>query len=111
MTHIAPIDSYLAAEYVVHDGEREIVVRIGQSSAELNQFLDAHGTHQGVFITAANPRSQQQSDADNDAANAEMLRLLNERGFVTLPHTGRSTEDAWAEEGFFVLDLARDDAL
>jgi Protein of unknown function (DUF3293) len=111
MSHIAPIDSYLAAEYVVHDGEREIVVRIGQSSAELDQLLDAHGAHQGVFITATNPYSQQQSDAVNNAANEQMRRVLDGRGLVALPHTGRSPDGDWSEPGFFVLDLAPDGAL
>jgi Protein of unknown function (DUF3293) len=106
-----PIDSYLAAEYVVHDGEREIVVRIGQSNPELDALLGAHGAHHGVFITAANPRSQPQSDEVNHAANERIRQTFTERGLVALPHTGRSPAGDWSEPGFFVLDLARDDAL
>jgi hypothetical protein len=111
MTPTAPIASYLAAEYVVHDGGREIVVRIGQANPELDSLLDARNAHHGVFITAANPRSQPQSDAVNNAANERMRPILAERGLVALPHTGRSTDDDWSEDGFFVLDLAPDDAL
>src|SRR5215211_7857513 len=109
MTQSPPVDSYLAAEYVVHEGGREIVVRIGQTNAELDVLLDARGAHHGVFITAANPRSQQQPEDVNDAANEQMRHVLQERGLVALPHTGRSTVDDWSEQGFFVLDLARDD--
>jgi hypothetical protein len=111
VTQNAPIASYLAAEYVVHDGERKIVVRIGQSNPELDTLLDAHNAHHGVFITAANPRSESQPDAVNHAANDRMRRIFDKRGLVALPHTGRATDDDWTEPGFFVLDLARDDAL
>jgi hypothetical protein len=111
MTQSAPIDSYLAAEYVVHDGGREIVVRIGQSNPELDALLDAHHAHRGIFITAANPRSESQPDAVNHAANDRMRRIFDKRGLVALPHTGRATDDDWTEPGFFVLDLTRDDAL
>jgi Protein of unknown function (DUF3293) len=111
MTHAAPIDSYLAAEYVVHDGGREIIVRIGQSNPELDALLDARHAHHGVFITAANPRSESQPDAVNHAANERMRRVFDKRSLVALPHTGRATDDDWTEPGFFVLDLARDDAL
>jgi Protein of unknown function (DUF3293) len=105
VTQTAPISSYLAAKYVVHDGGREIIVRIGQTNIELDSLLDAHGAHHGVFITAANPRSQPQPGEVNHAANERMRRLLDERGLVALPHTGRATDDDWSEEGFFVLDI------
>lgn len=111
MTQTAPISSYLAAEYVVHDGGREIAVHIGQANPELDALLDARHAHHGVFITAANPRSESQPDAVNHAANERMRRILTERGLVALPHTGRATDDDWSEEGFFVLDLAPAEAL
>jgi Protein of unknown function (DUF3293) len=111
VTQTAPVASYLAAEYVVHDGGREIVVRIGQTNVELDALLDARNAHHGAFITAANPRSESQPDAVNHAANERMRQLLDGRGLVTLPHTGRSTDDHWTEEGFFVLDIIPADAL
>jgi hypothetical protein len=107
----APIASYLATDYVVLDGAREIVVRIGESNAELDALLVAHGANHGIFITAHNPRSEPQEDAINNAANKMMRAILFERGLVALPHIGRSPDGDWIEHGFFVLDLAPYDAL
>jgi hypothetical protein len=108
---MSPIDAYLAAEYVVLDDEREIVARIDQANPDLDALLDARAARHGVFITAANPRSEVQSDAVNRAANDQMHRRLTERGFVALPHIGREPGSGWIEEGFFVLNLAPKDAL
>jgi hypothetical protein len=107
----APIESYLATDYVVLDAGREIVVRIGQTSPELDVLLVAYSADHGIFITAYNPRSEPQTDATNNAANDEMLALLTERGLISLPHIGRSPDGDWIEHGFFVLDLAPSDAL
>jgi Protein of unknown function (DUF3293) len=107
----APISSYLATDYIVLDDGSEIVVRIGQSNPQLDALLDAHGARHGVFITAHNPRSEPQPDAVNNAANEAMHRVLDERGLVTLPHIGRSSDGDWIEHGFFVFDLAPSDAL
>jgi Protein of unknown function (DUF3293) len=111
MPQPAPIASYLATDYVVLDGGREIVIRIGQSNPQLDSLLDAHATRRGVFITAHNPRSEPRPDSVNQAANDAMRRMLAERGLVALPHIGRSPDGDWIEHGFFVLDLDPADAL
>jgi hypothetical protein len=107
----APISSYLATDYVVLDGGREIVIRIGQSNPQLDALLDAHAARHGVFITAHNPRSEPQPDSVNQAANDAMRRILAERGLVALPHIGRSPDGDWIEHGFFVIGLEPADAL
>jgi Protein of unknown function (DUF3293) len=107
----APIASYLATDYVVIDGGKEITVRIGESSRDLDALLEAHSARHGVFITAHNPRSEPQPDSVNQIANDAIRRIFAERGLVTLPHIGRSPDGDWIEHGFFVLELARSDAL
>jgi hypothetical protein len=111
MSQAAPISSYLATDYVVLDGGREIVVRIGQANSQLDVLLDAYGARHGVFITAHNPRSEPQPDSVNRAANDALRGVLAERGLVALPHIGRSPDGDWIEHGFFVLDLPTVDAL
>jgi hypothetical protein len=100
-----PLSSYLETHYVVFLGEREVTVRVGRTAPELDAVLDALDVTSGVFITAANPRSEWQSEGANAAANARMAALLHEGNWRVLPHVGRSADGDWAEEGFFVLDL------
>jgi hypothetical protein len=107
----APIESYLATEYVVLTDGRELLVCIGETNAELDALLAANGAAYGVFITAHNPRSEPQPDDINDAANEQMRAILTARGLIALPHIGRSPDGNWSEHGFFVLDLDPTDAL
>ena len=111
MGQTAPIASYLAADYVVLTNGREIVARIGESNADLDELLTAHGVTHGVFITAHNPRSEPQTDAVNDAANEQLHAMFAARGLAALPHIGRSPDGDWSEHGFFVLALDPADAL
>lgn len=103
--------SYEASHFVVLDGEREVTLRIGQVSPELDAVLDARGATSGICITAANPSSEWQAEEVNAAANARMAMVLRAGGWRTLPHIGRSPDGTWVEEGFFVLDLPEDDGL
>ena len=100
-----PLAAFLAADYVVIDAGREVVVRIGQTSGEVDALLIRHGAGHGVFITGWNPRSRVQSPEANAAANDRLALALARRGAATLPHVGRARESDWAEEGFFALDL------
>jgi hypothetical protein len=106
-----PIASYEASHFVVLDGEREVVLRIGRTSPEFDAVLDGRGATSGICITAANPFSEWQSDAVNEAANALLSDVLRKGGWCTLPHIGRSPDRTWVEEGFFVLDLDEDEGL
>ncbi len=111
MRRTVPIASYEASHFVVLDGEREVTLRIGQTSPELDAVLDAYGATVGICVTAANPYSEQQTDAVNAAANARMADAIRTGGWRTLPHIGRSPDGAWVEEGFFVLDLDEGEGL
>jgi len=106
-----PLAAFLDSDYVVIDGGREVVVRIGRASAELNALLVRHGAGHGVFITGWNPLSRAQPPALNAAANVRMMQEFAGRAVAALPHVGRGGDGAWAEHGFFALDLDREEAL
>ena len=103
------VDAYTATDYVVRDGDREIVARVGEHCPALDALLTRHHAKSGTFITAWNPRSVPQSRQANDAASAILERVLGDRGYRWLPHDGRSA--GWREEGLFVLDLPHEAAL
>jgi len=106
-----PIDAYRQTDFVViHDGN-EIAVHLGESSAALDCLLAEIDASSGIFITAWNPLSQEQSAEENAAAHARMAALFAERAVRVLPHIGRSRVSEWSEDGFFALNLDPEEAL
>jgi len=47
--------AYLSAEYAVF-GEPELVLRIGEASAALDELLEAEGAHTAAYVTAVNTK-------------------------------------------------------
>lgn len=107
----ALIAAYRATRYVVCDGGREIVARIGVPSAEMDALLAAHGAGSGTFMTAWNPRSERRPRAGNEAAARRLEAALAAAGRQWLAHEGRGEGSDWTEAGVFVLDLPEEAAL
>jgi hypothetical protein len=102
---------YEATRYLVHHAGRTLDARIGEPSPALDALLAAENATVGVFITAANPRSEQRSQAENEAANRALAAELQQAGFRWLAHEGVAVDGDWRENGFFVLGLQGEDAL
>jgi hypothetical protein len=100
---------YEGTRYLVHYAGATIDARIGVRNAELDRLLAAEGAASGVFITAMNPRSEPRTAAENAAANQQLADAL--QLWKALPHDGIAPDDSWAETGFFVLDLPREEAI
>jgi Protein of unknown function (DUF3293) len=62
-------------------------------------------------MTAANPRSEQFSDADNDARNLEMRAVIEAKGWKLEPSEGVSPTGDWREPGFLIWDAPLEDVL
>jgi hypothetical protein len=56
------------------------------------------------LMTAANPRSEPFSDADNDARNLEMQAVMESKGWSLEPSEGVSPAGEWREPGFLIWD-------
>jgi hypothetical protein len=98
--------AYRATDYRVWDGERWLVVRLGQASAQIDALLTRLDARSGSFVTAWNPCSEITPPATNAAAAAKLCAEILARGWRALPHLGVGDDPAWApEEGWFVLDL------
>lgn len=102
---------YEATRYLVHHAGRTLAARIGEASPALDALLAAENAASGVFITAANPRSETRSAAENAAANRALAEALDRAGCRVLPHEGVAEAGDWREQGFFVLALGADEAL
>lgn len=98
------LESYRAAEYAVF-GAEEFVLRVDRSSTALAALQRQAGVRESVFLTACNPESVPLDEATNAARQAELARLLEERGLRVLPAEGRSATRDWVEPSFLVLGL------
>jgi putative PIN family toxin of toxin-antitoxin system len=99
------ISAYENALYAVEGGP---VLRIGETSAELDLLLESRGVESAAFVTAANPRGEPRSHAANVAAMAALREALQ---WPQLPGEGRDPQGRWlAEPSALVLGIARADA-
>ena len=73
-------------------------------------FADS-GVNCGAFLTAYNPRSTVQSDADNAQGHAELASKLQELGLQAIEGSGSEEGTEWpAEKSYFALGLALEPA-
>jgi uncharacterized protein len=99
------VAAYEAALYVVEGGP---VLRIGAPSAALDGLLQAQGAATAAFVTAANPRGEERSNAANEAAMSALRASL---AWPYLPGQGRDPEGRWRPEpSVLVLGIARAEA-
>jgi putative PIN family toxin of toxin-antitoxin system len=99
------ISAYEQAEYAVHD---KFTLKIGRRSAPLDALLQAHGAASAAFVTAANPRGELRSEAENRAALAALEAGL---AYPFCRGEGRDPAGRWpAEPSLLVLGIARGEA-
>ena len=91
------IDAYQNADYVVLT-DPELVLRIGEPSPRLDALLEAEGATAAAYITAANPRGELKSDAENRSAGAALDELLARSGYPRYAGEGRDPENRRAAE-------------
>src|SRR6266852_957768 len=104
------IAAYEKALYVVF-GKPELVIRIGQPNAELDELLAAEGAATAAYITAANPRGVATSAWKNEIANAALVQMQTQAGYRCFEGEGRDPEGRWKpERSALVVGITRADA-
>jgi hypothetical protein len=108
---VAPdlIAAYEAADYVVF-GESELVLKIGEPSRRLDALLEHEGATTAAFVTAANPRSEKKSPAENAAALALLDQVIAAAGYPWRPGEGREPDGSWREPSRLVMGIYRENA-
>ena len=104
------IDAYEKALYVVF-GRPELVIRIGEPNADLDELLEAEGAAAAAFITAANPHGKATGAWKNEVANAALVQSLAKAGYRCFEGEGRDPQKRWKpERSALVVGIARADA-
>ena len=103
------LEAYRNADYVVF-ADRQVVLRIGEPSAVLDELIGAEGATSAAFVTAANPRGEQRSDTENGVANAALQSFVSAAGYPHYWGEGRDPYGSWAEPSFLVIGIYRANA-
>ena len=104
------IAAYEKALYVVF-GTPELVIRIGEPNADLDELLEAEGAAAAAFITAANPGGEQVSAWKNEIANAALVESQTKAGYRCFEGEGRDPEKRWKpERSVLIVGIPRADA-
>ena len=104
------IAAYKKALYVVF-GKPELVIRIGERNADLDELLEAEGAATAAFVTAANPGGVATSAWKNEIANAALVESLTKAGYRCFEGEGRDPEKRWKpERSALIVGIPRADA-
>ena len=103
------IEQYRDSDYVVLT-KPELVLRVGEPSERLDRLLEEHGAESAVFVTAANPRSEKKSAAENAEAMGALEGILAAAGYPRYPGEGRNEERTWREPSVLAVGIYRENA-
>ena len=90
--------------------DAHVVMRVGQSNADLDALISAEGATSAAFVTAANPRGEQRSDMENGVANAALQSFVAAAGYPHFWGEGRDPQGKWSEPSFLIIGIYRPNA-
>lgn len=98
---------YEDTDYKVFFDQKEIILKVGKESIEMNQILDDLRVNNFAFITAANPNSSLKPIEENRIRNLELEKFLIQKEILYCKGIGESGDNTWKEESFcaFGIDL------
>lgn len=104
------IEAYLATDYHVF-GDPPLVIKIGQTSAHLAQFLAIQGVSNAAYITAWNPKGRACDHETNAALQARLIETVEADGFEWIAGEGCGSTGDWPpERSILVLGVSRAEA-
>lgn len=89
--------AYEKALYVVF-GAPDLVIRIGEPNARLDEVMDEEGVDTAAYLTAANPGGELQEKRANELSCAALHQVLADAGYVCYLGEGRDPEGDWPPE-------------
>lgn len=102
--------SYRNAHYVVF-GAPDLVIRVGEANAVLDEVLDEDGADTAAYLTAANPGGVLQDERANALSCAALHQALADAGYSCYVGEGRDPSGDWpAEPSILAVGISRHEA-
>lgn len=104
--------AYAATTFCADTPDGVLRLRVGDTSAALDELLEARGLTTWAFVTAHNPASVQQAKSANDTAQARLLEDLLSSGLVCFEGDGVPDDPTWPpERSVLILGISLSSAL
>jgi hypothetical protein len=104
--------SYSTTSYVINDARREVIIRPGVKSRDVDRLLCRFGAQGAAFVTAWNPHSRMLSRSLNHQRQGRLERQLSRMRLRYMRGEGRGETDAWPpERSALVLGATRETAM
>ena len=101
------IKAYQATAYNVFTPP-SFTLTVGEADENLRNLYDAAGVNSAAYITAWNPRSVATDHERNMAANADLISIVEAKGFQWIPGEGKGSIGDWPpEQSILILGLSR----
>lgn len=91
-------NAFRAARYRVHTPQGELLLAVDQPNAGLAALLRAANAASMAILTAFNPSGLQQQEELNLAAQARLVKDLQQAGHRFLPACNEDPADSWPDE-------------
>lgn len=112
--------AYLEAEYVIFSNkfqdkkiktlDKEIIFKVEQFNAYLNDFLKENKANNFIFITAYNPESNKKTELENIIKQKELINEVKSLNYNFFYGEGRDIKSIWeAEKSIIILDIKEKD--
>lgn len=109
-----PVDlerAYREALYIVHAKDKNIHLKVGDSSSEMVELMRLHDVKSAALITAFNPRSVLVSAQENVRNHNVLVADINALGLESLSGEGGDVSNAWpSEPSVLALGISLQDA-
>ena len=92
------IKAYREARYVVDQSADPLVLSVGRACVGLRSLMSGYGVTTAAVLTAFNPGSVVCSDGANFSAQAELVKWLDEHGYVMFDARGEDSAGVWPSE-------------
>ncbi|QYR52191.1 DUF3293 domain-containing protein [Lysobacter soyae] len=100
----ALVDAFLETAYIAECDDGQVEIAIGHLAAQLEARVA--GKCLG-FITAWNPGAERLSDEENNAADRDLVHVIDSHRVERFPMHAVSPDGVWFEAGWLVSDVSR----
>ncbi|QIK81767.1 DUF3293 domain-containing protein [Lysobacter sp. HDW10] len=100
----ALVKAFLDTVYIAECRSGQVEIAIGHLAARLEAEVQGKCF---AFITAWNPMGCRRDDEENNAANRELVSLIDSHRVERIPMHAVSPDNAWFEAGWLLSDVSR----